>query len=96
MAHQLDVLDLVRREPVTSVLALHDLNLAALFCDRVVVLSEGRAVRAGTPAEVLTEELVGEVYRVRCEVTPTEPEGRPHIRFLPPKRTEATLSTVDV
>ncbi len=95
VAHQLDVLDLVRREPVTSVLALHDLNLAALFCDQVLVLSEGRAVRAGPPAEVLTEDLVGEVYRVRCEITPTEPEGRPHIRFLPPVHDDTKVSTMD-
>jgi iron complex transport system ATP-binding protein len=82
IAHQLALLDLVRTLPVTTVVALHDLNLAAAFCDRVLVLSAGRVVAAGTPAEVLTEQLVRDVYGVRCEVSRVPPEGRPHIRFL--------------
>lgn len=82
VAHQLDIMELVRNLPLTSIIALHDLNLAATFCDEVVVLSGGRVVAAGRPADVLTEDLVREVYHVRCTVTPVEPEGRPHIRFL--------------
>nr|WP_228045956.1 ABC transporter ATP-binding protein [Saccharopolyspora sp. HNM0983] len=83
IAHQLELLALIRRLPVTSIVALHDLNLAAAFCDRVLVLSAGRVVEAGEPAEVLTPELVGDVYGVSCEVTKVPPEGRAHIRFLP-------------
>ncbi|MFF0815929.1 ABC transporter ATP-binding protein [Rhodococcus sp. NPDC003318] len=69
IAHQLDILALVAELPMTSYIALHDLNLAAMFCDRVVVLTRGRIVAAGTPAEVITEELVADVYRVRATVT---------------------------
>jgi len=64
--HQLDLLRLVADLPVTTVVALHDLNLAAAHCDAVVVLAAGRAVAAGTPEDVLTEELVAEVYGVRA------------------------------
>ncbi len=67
--HQLDLLSLVADLPVTSVVALHDLNLAAMFCDRLLVLKEGRAYAAGTPAEVITEQLIAEVYGVRAVVT---------------------------
>ena len=81
--HQLDLLSLVRRLPVTSVIALHDLNLAAMFCDRLVVLRGGCVVAAGTPSEVLTPELIAEVYRVRAVVTPDGPDGVPSVRFLP-------------
>ncbi|RCW45233.1 iron complex transport system ATP-binding protein [Halopolyspora algeriensis] len=81
--HQLELLALVTRIPVTSVIALHDLNLAAMFCDHLVVLEEGRAVAAGTPARILTEELIAEVYNVRAIVTPDGPDGRPSVRFLP-------------
>ncbi|MDR7299923.1 ABC transporter ATP-binding protein [Haloactinomyces albus] len=81
--HQLELLALVVRIPVTSVIALHDLNLAAMFCDRLVVLTEGRAVAAGTPARVLTEELIADVYNVNTVVTPDGPGGRPSVRFLP-------------
>ncbi|MFB9376451.1 ABC transporter ATP-binding protein [Kineococcus gynurae] len=78
--HQLDVLDLVTRLPVTTVVALHDLNLAAMFCDTVLVLRAGRAVAAGTPAAVLTPELIADVYGVAAEVG-HDAEGRPSIRY---------------
>ncbi|MEV5604943.1 ABC transporter ATP-binding protein [Streptomyces sp. NPDC052299] len=81
--HQLELLSLVASLPLTAVVALHDLNLAAMFCDRIVVLSGGRAVARGTPEQVITEELIQEVYRVRAVVTPDGPQGRPSVRFLP-------------
>ncbi|SFD61251.1 iron complex transport system ATP-binding protein [Actinopolyspora alba] len=81
--HQLELLALVVRIPVTSVIALHDLNLAAMFCDHLLVLAEGRAVAAGSPERVLTEELIAEVYNVRARVDAEGPGGRPAIRFFP-------------
>ncbi|MGR3932018.1 ABC transporter ATP-binding protein [Streptomyces sp. BRA346] len=80
--HQLDLLALVADLPVTTVIALHDLNLAAMYCDALLVLREGRVAAAGTPGDVLTEELIADVYGVRTAVTPDGPDGRPHIRFL--------------
>ncbi|MFF0479176.1 ABC transporter ATP-binding protein [Streptomyces sp. NPDC004284] len=80
--HQLDLLALVADLRLTAVVALHDLNLAAMYCDRLVVLARGRVVAGGPPEEVLTEELIAEVYGVRAAVTRPGPDGRPHIRFL--------------
>jgi iron complex transport system ATP-binding protein len=80
--HQLDLLKLIVELPVTSVVALHDLNLAAMYCDQVVVLRGGRVVAAGTPGDTLTEPLIADVYGVRTEVTRSGPGDRPHIRFL--------------
>ncbi|NYH55803.1 iron complex transport system ATP-binding protein [Nocardiopsis arvandica] len=78
--HQLDLLELVTGLPVTTVIALHDLNLAAMYCDRLLMLRDGRAVAEGTPSEVLSPSLIEEVYGVRAEVTPGP--GYPVIRFL--------------
>lgn len=81
IAHQLEILALIRTLDVTSVVALHDLNLAAMFCDQLVVLSRGAVVAGGTPADVLTEELVARVYGVRCRISV---EGAvPAVRFEP-------------
>ncbi|WP_053751021.1 ABC transporter ATP-binding protein [Streptomyces sp. MMG1533] len=80
--HQLDLLALVTALPVTTVVALHDLNLAAMYCDRVVVLHTGRVVAGGAPGDVLTERLIAEVYGVRAAVTREGPGKRPHVRFL--------------
>ncbi len=81
---QIRVLDLLRSltgEGVTVVTALHDLNLAASYCDRVVLLASGRVVALGTPSEVLTPELVKHVYGVRCEVLTHPTTGRPLLAF---------------
>ncbi|MFB7352535.1 ABC transporter ATP-binding protein [Streptomyces gardneri] len=80
--HQLDLLSLVAGLRLTCVVALHDLNLAAMYCDHVVVLREGGVVAAGPVEEVLTAGLIADVYGVRASVTRPDPDGRPHIRFL--------------
>lgn len=80
--HQLGLLSLVAELPVTSVVALHDLNLAAMYCDQVVVLRQGRVVAAGTPDATLTESLIADVYGVRATVARPDPGDPPYIRFL--------------
>lgn len=82
--HQLELLTLVRRLPTTTVLALHDLNLAAMYCDTVVVLDRGRVVAHGTPAAVLTADLIARVYHVNADVRLDGPGRIPAIRYLPP------------
>jgi iron complex transport system ATP-binding protein len=76
-------LHLVRGLGVTAFIALHDLNLAAAFCDRIRILHGGRPVVVGPPAQVLTAELLAEVYRVDAEVTEHPRTGIPQITVLP-------------
>jgi iron complex transport system ATP-binding protein len=83
LRHQLDALRLVRGLGVTAVVALHDLNMAAAFCDRICVMDAGRLVADGPPAEVLTTALLAEVYRVKAEVSPHPHTGVPQISVLP-------------
>ena len=76
---QLLVLDLLRQRAQSGcavVIALHDLNLAARYCDRLVVLSAGRVARAGAPADVLDATLLRDVYGVHAEVIRLP--GSPH------------------
>ncbi|MGW5005272.1 ABC transporter ATP-binding protein [Streptomyces parvulus] len=84
--HQLDVLGVLRRLPATVLLALHDLNLAAYYCDRLHVLSEGGIVASGPPAEVLTPALLADVYGVVGEVSVHPRTGAPQVTFLPDGR----------
>ncbi len=81
--HQLGLLALVRRRGGTVLAALHDLNHAALFADRIAVMQAGKLVALGTPAEVLTPSLISAVFRVEATVEPGA-DGRPFIRFTPP------------
>ncbi|MDB1087957.1 ABC transporter ATP-binding protein [Streptomyces sp. ACA25] len=66
IAQQLEVLALVRGSGLTVLTALHDLNLAAVHCDELYVIAAGRIVASGTPHEVLTPELLAEVFGVRA------------------------------
>jgi iron complex transport system ATP-binding protein len=68
---------------VTVLAALHDLNLAAAYCDHVVVLRHGRVFAAGPTQAVLTPELVREVYGVESSVLENPKTGRPVIAFSP-------------
>jgi iron complex transport system ATP-binding protein len=79
--HQLEILELIRRLELTTIAALHDLNLAAMYCDRLFVLHQGRIVATGTPEEVLTVDLIRDVYGVAAEVLIHR--GRTHVVFLP-------------
>lgn len=68
IGHQIGLLDLVRRQDLTVVAALHDLNHAAMFCDRLAVMNSGRLVALGTPSEVLTADCIRDVFGVDVEV----------------------------
>ncbi|EKF60454.1 MAG: ABC transporter ATP-binding protein [Agrobacterium albertimagni] len=79
--HQIALLSLISDLPLTSVIALHDLNHAAMFCDRLLVLKEGRIVACGTPEEVLTKQLLRDVFSIDAHVEPSAHHGRPLIQF---------------
>ena len=70
IAHQLDVLALVRARGLGVLAILHDLNLAGEFADRVVVLSRGRILAAGTPADVLEPDCIRTAFGVRAAAVP--------------------------
>ncbi|MGY5774761.1 ABC transporter ATP-binding protein [Rhizobium sp. LEGMi135b] len=80
--HQLDILGLVSKLDVTSIVALHDLNLAAMFCDSLAVLQKGEVVAAGPPEEVLTQELIERVFGVRAYVQKSSVHGRCNIQYM--------------
>jgi iron complex transport system ATP-binding protein len=80
---QLDLLDLVRELGLTTIAALHDLDHATAYCDRLVLLHAGRVVTAGTSEEVLSPERVAEVFGVRSAIVTHPLTGRPHFVTAP-------------
>jgi iron complex transport system ATP-binding protein len=81
LAHQLDVLELVRALNATAartvVMVLHDLNQAARYADHLVALRAGRVVAQGPPTDVVTAELVRDVFDVTCHVLCDPETGSP-------------------
>ena len=83
--HSLSILDTVRRRAVGQglcvVAAVHDINLAAFFCDELVFLKDGRIVAKGTPESVLSPDLIRYVYNVDAQVRTDGFTGRPAVSF---------------
>ena len=80
--HQLRALNLVRalcREGMAAVAVLHDLNLAARYCDELVLLARGRVLAMGSPREVLTPANLREAYGVTAMVRVDPLTGCPHV-----------------
>ena len=93
MHHQLNLLERVaaytREHNLVTLMVLHDLSLAAQFCDSVILLGGGKVQAEGRPQEVLNAELIGNLYKVDIELL-YDSHGLPVIRSMRRKReTEA-------
>lgn len=87
IGHQVQLLDAVRdwqkQKRLTAVAVFHDLNLAAQYCDRLLVLAGGKLAADGTPAEVLTEETISRVYGTDPIVLRHPDNGAPQVLLRP-------------
>jgi len=81
IAHQYDVMDLLHRlntrQDRTIVMVVHDLHQAARYAHHVVAMHEGRVAAAGAPADVLTEDLIRDVFSLEARVLPDPVTGTP-------------------
>ncbi|MFI9629056.1 ABC transporter ATP-binding protein [Streptomyces sp. NPDC052042] len=80
--HQLQILSLVGQLGIGVLAALHDLTMAARYCDELYVLKDGSVVTHGPPEEILTPELVREVYEVECETYRNPVTGELALAYL--------------
>lgn len=84
VGHQIEVLGLLRQlsetHGVASVVVIHEINMAARFCDRIIALREGRLVADATPDELLAPGRLDAIYGVPMDVAPL-PEGRGRFAF---------------
>ncbi len=81
--HQIEIFDLIKRlngeRDLTVVTVSHDLNMAAEYSDRLILLKNGRVYKDGSPREVITEADIREVYEANVVVTANAVTGAPHI-----------------
>jgi len=98
LAHQVEVLDLVtdlnRKRGTTVAIVLHDLNLAARYADHVIAMKDGAVAALGSPEDVVTEDLVREVFGLESRVIPDPVSGTPLI--LPIGRHHATANELEL
>lgn len=82
IAHQIDIMDLLaelHRGGTTLVAVLHDLNQAARYATHLIAMKDGEIVAQGAPGEVITADLVEQVFDLRCLVTPDPVSGTPSV-----------------
>ncbi|SDV46044.1 iron complex transport system ATP-binding protein [Chitinasiproducens palmae] len=81
VAHQVEVLSLVqslsRTHGIGVVVVLHDVNMAARFCDEIIALRGGRLCARGTPAEIMTADCLEDIYGIPMVVMPHPHTGEP-------------------
>jgi len=79
--HQLEVMEIIRelvaKRGISAIMAIHDLNLASRFADKIIIMKNGKIIDAGKPWDVLTPENIRKVYNVEVEVLNSN--GRPYI-----------------
>lgn len=80
--YQLQLLDIVKSLNLTVVSAIHDLNIAAMYCDYLYAMKDGQVVHEGTVDQVLTAEIIKELYEVDADVTVNR-FGKRHVTFYP-------------
>lgn len=80
--HQMQLMQLISELPVTSIVAIHDLNHASMFCDSLIVMQNGQIIATGTPQDILTEALLWEVFRVKTKIEISRFHGKKHIHFI--------------
>lgn len=85
--YQLELMDLVKGLGRTVLAAIHDLNIAAMYCDRLYAVKDGMVVAGGTPREVLTEDLIRAVYEVDARVL-TDEDGVLRVLYQPRRMAE--------
>ncbi len=87
ITHQVEIMELVRNlnaeQGITVIAAMHDLNLASLYFDRLILLKEGRVLADGNPSQVLTEDRIREAFSASVLVAPHPITGVPHIVVTP-------------
>lgn len=79
--HQFEVLDFARSMNITVIVSLHDLNLAANFCDRLLLMNDGEIVAEGEPKNVLTQENLQRVFKVHSIIDAHPFSQKPRITY---------------
>lgn len=80
--YQMEIMDIVKSLRLTVVAAIHDLNIAALYCDRLIALKEGKIVGEGTPQSLLTADFIRRLYDVEAIVETRPDSGRIYVVYL--------------
>ena len=83
IGYQYQIMKILKRQKLTVLSSIHDLNIAGTYCDRILLMKEGRLLAAGSPEEILVPERIRDLFGIGCKIIKNEQTGRNNILYLP-------------
>ena len=83
IGYQYQIMNILKRQNLTVFSSIHDLNVAACYCDRILLMKKGRIVDAGTPEQVFVPDKIRNLFGIDSSITINKATGRPNIMFIP-------------
>ena len=80
--YRIEILSIIKDLGITVLAALHDLSLAAQYCDYLYLMRQGEIVESGVPEEVMTPETIRRIFEVKAAVYPSPIDGKLMIQYL--------------
>ena len=77
------IMQTLKKQKITVFSSIHDLNIASMYCDKIILMDRGRIVAVGRPEEIITEKYMQEVFGVRSQIKVNEITGKIQIYYLP-------------
>ena len=81
IGHQIEIMNIIKKMGVTVLSAIHDMNMAAIYCDKLVIMKKGEVITQGSVEETLTSEMLKDLFNVDAEIHNLK--GRKHVIYNP-------------
>lgn len=82
IGYQVQIMDIVKSLGITTLAAIHDMNIALMYCDYLIVMKDGEIIKTGKSEEVLTEELLSSLFSVNCHIGMNPITNKKHIFYM--------------
>ncbi len=83
IGYQYQIMSILKKQNLTVFSSVHDLNIAACYCDRIILMKAGKIVDVGTPEEMFVPDKIKYLFGVDTQITTNAATGKPNIMFLP-------------
>ncbi len=83
IGYQYQIMSILKKQNLTVFSSVHDLNIAACYCDKVILMKKGKIVDVGTPEEMFVPDKIKYLFGVDTQITTNAATGKPNIMFLP-------------
>ncbi|NLK01456.1 MAG: ABC transporter ATP-binding protein [Clostridiaceae bacterium] len=83
VGYQYQIMSIVKKQNTTVFCSIHDLNIAAYYCDKIIVMNQGTIIGYGPPKEILTTQLIDDLFGISTDIIINETTGKMQILFNP-------------